>query len=70
MTTRWSKIRSWHIVDEQTVPLAPKTLCGLDFFGAIAEDMPGHEASCETCLKLAVRHADTVTVAPEPTEVV
>lgn len=56
----WIKVsedaESWHIVDEAEEDSSFfKTLCGHETAEDIVEDRPGHEKTCESCLRKAVQ---------------
>lgn len=53
MDPTWIKIRSWHAVKTATrAPGRYLTICGRGAEGTTLPERPGHEATCESCLRI------------------
>lgn len=58
MRVRWVKIRSWHAVKGERILRVWRTQCGRYAMGDPVNELPA-ERSCETCLRIVARLADT-----------
>lgn len=57
---KWARVRSWHAVRTFLLGGSVETYCGrvIASPAPIAEDLPA-EKSCETCLRIIARAADS-----------
>ena len=68
MSIVWVRIRSWHAL--RTFELAAPTLCGRRAGpqADVSSELPAGK-SCETCLRIVARKADTGPTYPDTDEV-
>ena len=52
----WSKIESWHIRQPGSDP--DVSFCGLRLYEPFLPEMPLHEKSCESCMRLQLAAAE------------